>query len=620
MSSDDTGTDGDADSDSSAESDSAIGVDITKIGGGLEKADDTTQLNERRIATNIGRGIQPPYNPDRLAAFMELNETHSAAVRKKARYEVGHGLDIAPHRSVDAEDASDEQFETVRDFWHGTDSKWMVGPNGTAATTPEEVLEQARIDYHAIGYCGIEILTRADGTPTGLAHVPARTLRVRKAETDDGEVIKGHGYVQVRNGRTRFFGEAGDRYGDDPTFVDRETGDVADDARNLRNDPANELIWIQNPTPLALYYGVPDWVAATRTIAADEAAKDYNHQFFENDTIPRYAIKVVGGELKSESKQELREMFNNLQGSPHRTVILEVEKFVDRVDEDVDIELVPLSASRSQDMDFESFRKRNEHEIAKVHEVPPVLLNRTETSNRSNSKEQVQEFALSVVAPEQAKFAARLYQVLHQAAFDAPDWTIDFELRGANQPEETAKLAEQRVRAMRLAGVGTVNEARDELGLDALPGPLGEMTLAEFEAQFTGGTDETEAAAEGDRPEYLPPPENNAGVRETVPLALATKEGIETMEFDSSNLDQGLYDPDEQELYIRFERDEGPDSLYVYLDVPPDEWEGLTNAGSHGSYHYDEIRLDYAYEEITDNHSRLPDGPAPDADEVPAGI
>jgi len=48
---------------------------FTKIGNCLEKAGDTTQLNERPIATDIRRGIQPPYNADRLAVFVELNET-----------------------------------------------------------------------------------------------------------------------------------------------------------------------------------------------------------------------------------------------------------------------------------------------------------------------------------------------------------------------------------------------------------------------------------------------------------------------------------------------------------------------------------------------------------------
>jgi len=589
---------------------------ITKLGG-LEKAADTTQLNERRIATDIGRGIQPPYNADLLAAYFELNETHAAAIRKKARYEVGHGFDIVPQGETEREEASDDQFDAVDEFWNGANSTWQVGPNGTAATTPEEVLEQARLDYHAVGWCALEILTDNEGQPTGLAHIPARTVRVRKQETDNGEVVAGHGYVQVRQGRTRFFGEAGDRYGEDKTFVDVEDGDTADAASELPNGPANELIWVMNPSPLALYYGVPDWVAATRTIAADEAAKDYNHSFFDNDAIPRYAVKVTGGELKEEAKSDLRKMFQDLSGSPHRTVVLEVEKFTDNLNDDVGIELVPLSASRTEDMDFEGFRDRNEHEIAKVHEVPPVLLNRTETSNRSNSDAQREEFATDVIAPEQRKFAARLYQVLHQQALEAPDWTLDFHLRGANQPRKEAETARTRIVASR--GAMTVNEVRDELGMGPLtddegnPRPEGEQLVADL------GSDPIEQAAEADeRPDYLPPEDNRVGERESVDLS--SKAPIDTAQFDSSNLDQGVYDAGQNELYIRFKRAEGVDSLYVYLDVPQEEWEGLLNAGSHGSYHHENIRTAYPYEEVTDVHSRLPEGEQPDRDELPEGI
>lgn len=603
-------------SDDSAEADAArlekAGSGVEALGG-LEKADTTTQLDERRIATDIGRGIQPPYNADTLAAYYELNETHSAAIRKKARYEVGHGFDIVPHREVDREDASEEQFETVDGFWHGEDSRWQVGPNGTAAATPEEVLEQARIDYHAVGWCALEILTNNMGEPVGLAHVPARTVRVRKKETEGDTVVKGHGYVQLRQGRTRYFGEAGDRYGDEPTFVGRESGDVVHgSAENLDGEqPANELIWVMNPSPLALYYGVPDWVAATRTITADEAAKDYNHGFFDNDAIPRYAVKVTGGELTEESKQDLREMLTNLQGSPHRTVVLEVEKFFNSVESEADMELIPLSASRTEDMDFEGFRDRNEHEIAKVHEVPPVLLNRTETANRSNSDAQREEFATDVIAPEQRKFASRLYQVLHQTALEAPDWSLEFHLRGANRPKQEAETARTRIVASR--GAMTVNEARDELGLGPLTDDDGERRAEGSQLLANLGGDPVQQA-DGGRPDHLPPAENKVGEREGVEF----KAPIDTATFDSSNLEEAIYDAGANELYVRFTREGGPDSLYVYLNVPNQEWEGLRDAASHGSYHHEHIRLDYPYEEITGNHERLPGTSQPA--ETPAGL
>jgi HK97 family phage portal protein len=639
--------------------DTAAKIRVSNLGGpSRSKAQTSTQLAERRVR-ELGYGVEPPYNPDRLAGFIELNETHSTAIRKKSRYEVGFGFEVAPHRDVDPEEADDVGKRVVQNFWRGRDSRWLTGPSNREPTTPVEVLELGRQDYHGIGWKCYEILTNAKGVPTGLAYVPANTIRIRKPQSrfdqprhpEDGRFVDSdradvasRGYVQIRNGRRRYFGEAGDRYrglepnvgvtGDDvtvtytddgtdeePVFVDRETGDVVTgSAEGLDNSPANELIFIRNPSPLEQDYGVPDWVAAIRTISSDEAAKDYNRDFFRNDTIPRMVIKVTGGELTEESRNDLEQMLHGLRDEDHRTAVLEVEKFESQLDEDVQIELVPVGQGISEEMDFREYRAKNEHEIAKVHEVPPVLIGVTETSNRSNSKAQVREFAKEVVEPEQHKLAARLYQIIHQQAFGVTDWTIEFKLRGADQPAEEAKLSEQRVRAMRLAGVGTVDEARQELGLDPLGPPLGEMTLAEFESEMQAGGNDTDAQ----RSAAEPPPENKVGERDwaAVRPELDSKQLIETMQFSSSNLDEGLYDYEESELYLSFLRADGQSSLYAYTDLPEDEWNALTDAGSHGSYHYDNIRLEYPYIEITNFHDRLPEGPVPEdpPDDIPSQV
>lgn len=594
-----------------------VSLSISTLGSknAMEKAEETTQLDDRRIATDIGRGITPPYSPTTLASFSELNETHAACIRKKARYEVGYGFEIVPHPSADDPDPDGDQHDDVADFWHGTDSRWQISPEGMAAATPTEVLELARQDYHQIGWAALEILVEGDGTPMGLAHVPARTVRVRKKETENDALVRGHGYVQVRGGRTRYFGEAGDRYADDPTFVDKESGDVADDAATLENDPANELIFIPNPSALADYYGIPDWVSAMQTMAADQAAKEFNHDVFENLGVPHYAVKVTGGTLTEESKDELRELVNNLKGSNYRTAVLEVDEFeqeqastLETEDgNDVDIEFIPIGANEDRDMEFESFRARNEHEVAKVHEVPPILIGVTESSNRANSREQVREFAEDIIAPEQAKFESRLYHILHRTALEAPDWTLDFELRGADRPERDARVAGRRVDAAGRAV--TIDEARDEAGWGPLPDehPVDGNTLL---ADVGGDPGDQEPTVE----EQLPPEENKIGEREwtDVEADLIGKDAIEQTQFNSSNLDEGLYDFEENELYLSFLRDGGQSSLYAYVDVGPTTWSALVNAGSHGSYHYDNIRLEFPYIEITNFHDRLPEGPSPD--------
>jgi capsid portal protein len=616
-------------------------------------------------------GKKPPYDPDLLSQFVEKNETHSVAIRKKARYEVGYGFDLAPVGVDDPDEANATQRAVARDFWFSRDSRWQTGPRQRAEpTVPEEVLELARQDFHAVGWCALEILTDNMGRPVGLAHVPANTIRVRTPQSEydrtrhpetgsfaDGDLgdYASRGYVQVRHGKRRYYGEAGDRYrgqevsilgdadgdgdpevrylddaGDDrePIFVDKETGDVAvGGAGALDNEPANELIFMRNPSvlPEADAYGVPDWVSAIRTMVGDEAAKDYNRTFFENDTIPRFVIKVTGGTLSEESKKDLKKMLRNLRAEDHRALILEVDKFADGLQEDVEIELEPLGQGVTEEMSFSQYRERNEHLVSQVHEVPPVVLGITETSNRSNSDAQLHSFATEVIQPEQHKFAERLYRLIHQTALGVTDWTVDFRLRGADQPREDARTAAEKIQAVN--GAIPVNRALQMIGEDPL-----DADSMDFDPNTTllanvgdvGATPGGDVEAADGRHAHAPPIGNKLGERDwqDVKAELETKDPLESANFDSSNLDQGIFDFGENELYISFLRDAGQSSLYVYTDVPTAEWSSLQSASSKGGYHYDSIRLEYPYWEITNFHSRLPEGEVPDElpENIPEGI
>ena len=144
------------------------------------------------------------------------------------------------------------------------------------------------------------------------------------------------------------------------------------------------------------------------------------------------------------------------------------------------------------------------------------------------------------------------------------------------------------------------------------------MMLAEFEAEI-GAMEEQEAEAALTRAAGAPPADQKIGERASIDIDV-DKDPIEQTTFNSSNLDEGLYDFGENELYLSFKRADGQNSLYVYVDVPVTVWNDLVNAPSAGSYHYANIRLEYGYLEITNNHERLPEGPTPDPGEVPDDV
>ena len=63
---------------------------------------------------------------------------------------------------------------------------------------------------------------------------------------------------------------------------------------------------------------------------------------------------------------------------------------------------------------------------------------------------------------------------------------------------------------------------------------------------------------------------------------------------ESSNLASVGYDASTRTLEIEF----NSGRVYQYFNVPPDEYQGLMNADSHGSYFYHNIRDVYRYRKI----------------------
>ena len=465
---------------------------------GMQKAAGSAssdQLDERSIGITVGQGIATPYPTHQLAGLQELNGTHAVCVEKKSKREVGYGFEIVPHENVDPEDASEDERDRAENFWRSRETLWKLGPKGTARGTPTEMHEKARQDYHGIGWAALEIIyAEFDDEPAGMSYLPAKTVRVKKQRDGDGfidEQIAGHGYVQKRNGQTRYFAEAGDRQNTDlndnpdPRYVDRETGEVYNDIETMRNEgakPANELLFIPNPHPNTLYYGLPTWISEIQTMVADQEARRFNRERLENDLVMDYLIIVEGGELSEESRKEVREHIEGLRdGDGPGALILEADDLVDKgigvEDQNVKIRVEPAAHYGDEDMSFANYRDRNEKDIAKVHSVPLQLLGNHDATN-ANSEEAIREFTEDEIKPEQERYAERIYRVIHQQILDVNDWTINFVTKGARNQLEEAEIAKKTVDSVGQAL--TVNQALDLFSLDARDDAIGEMLMSEI--------------------------------------------------------------------------------------------------------------------------------------------
>lgn len=461
--------------------DSEFGGDRTNTSTSAEKAEQSQQHDIDDPHGGDPDYYDPPYDPSNLALLQERSETHAACVSAKGQGVAGHGFEVVP--ATDAPSDEPPGRDTVRDFWFGADSTWQLGPDRLPAT-PAEVLENAWVDYEGIGWLAVELLVNdMTGEPTGLAHVPAHSIRKRKERA---------GYVQIDPDTDiieGYYGAAGDRYGDDQTFVDADDGTVASSMAGV-DTPANELLVIRNYSALAPHYGIPDIIPAMETLTGDVAARTYNRRFFENDAVPRFAVIVEGGELTDQAWTELEEKFAELKNNDeaHRGVILEAVSGIASSFEDahdVSLRIEPLTVGIEEDASFIEYRKENEHDILKAHSVPPVVANRTEKINRANADAQRRHFASETIKPKQEKLAARLRSLIHQTMLGVDDWTIEFTLRGAENEKRQAEITKLKIEGT--AGVPTVDEAREMAGLDPLGSPEGNMLVAELASTSGAG-------------------------------------------------------------------------------------------------------------------------------------
>ena len=481
---------------------------------GMQKAADsvasTDQLDKRSIGLTVGSGLQTPYPTEKLAALQELNGTHAVSIAKKSKREVGYGFEIVPHENVDIEDASEEERKRVEDFWHGRDTLWKLGPRGTAVGTPTEIHENSRQDYHGIGWQALEVIYAGyDDEPAGMAYLPAKTVRIKKARDGDefvDEQVAGHGFVQKRNGKTRFFAEAGDRQAtdidgnSDPTFVDKNTGDVYQSQEEMEaadGDPANELLFVPNLHPNTIYYGLPTWISEIQTMVADQEARRFNRERLSNDLILDYVVIVEGGTLTDESREEIRENIQGLRdGDKPGAMILEAEELADKgfdVDNNVKVRIEPAGHFGSEDMSFANYREMNEKDIAKVHHVPLQILGNHDATN-ANTEEAIREFTEETIAPEQERYAERLYRVIHQQILDVHDWTVDFVTKGARNERERAEIG--KMTADSVKEVLTVNQALELFGLEPRDDEIGERLVSEVSTQQTPGAALDEAVTQ----------------------------------------------------------------------------------------------------------------------------
>jgi capsid portal protein len=382
--------------------------------------------------------IEPPYDPQAMANFLEVDETHFRAVHAKVSDIVGKPYVIKSFLRIiedkkEAKKAGLERDEYILSKVYRKESKELE--NFIERANPNSgflgVLKCAAMDFEAVGWAAIEVIRSYDKRIHSIAHVPAARVRVLKGRKGFVEIVgsTNHEYRYYQNfgekvgsdrtsvitNETTFipFDPSEDSYLDDSlrwNLVDKSTGNPLGSSPSNLKDAANEILFIPKVHPNTVYYGYSDIVPALTALIVNCHIKEYVSQFFENNAIPRYMVILKGGKVDPEFHKVITEYFKNgIKGNAHQTAVLSLPGNATR---QVELELIPLSTEHKE-ADFLETERHNSKKIQVAHGTPPAILGVAEHSELGSGKglSQAELYKDRIVTPAQYFWQEKLYQL-----------------------------------------------------------------------------------------------------------------------------------------------------------------------------------------------------------------
>ena len=459
----------------SAVIDSASQRRMAKLKKGMTGSTQTDAIDETEEITESDH-VTPPYNPDVLSKFLDVDVVHFRCVSTKVTDSIGRKYAIVAREGVDEEskEFKDEQ-EEVLDF--------IQDSNNTDGFL--SAIEKADLDLESIGWGCLEVVRSMDKKIRHLYHVPAK--RVRALRGFRGFVESNYASYSndtdanpaaVNDAHTYYlpFGQkvlSPTRKKLDGTFESynpRKDGDISKGQWNLKskadltkNAPitksANELIFIKKNHPKSIYYGVPDFIPAIGAIRGNLDIRDFFFQYFQHNAVPQYAVIVKGAHLKDDVKEMIQEYFaTHVKGQAHSTLVIPIPASAGG---DVEVKFERLSAE-TKEGSFQETKKNNQKDIIVAHGMTPAIIGIVEGSSLGAGKGTAQNevYKNRVVVPRQEKWQ-KIITGIFQLGLGATKTTIEFDdLDIADKREQRENIV-----AYVQDGIMNRNEARKQAKL-----------------------------------------------------------------------------------------------------------------------------------------------------------
>ena len=294
-----------------------------------------------------------------------------------------------------------------------------------------------------------------------------------------------------------------------------------------------EMIWLRYPHPFDPLGCLAPWKAARHAVDMDAFAREWQRSSYANGGRPSNVV-YLGDMGEQEYTQTVAAWRASVQGPGNAGKSLFVRSQPGSggsggKGNGIAVERMTFTAA---EMEYLESRMANNEEVMLAFGVPrDYLLGGTTYENRTAAKATLWS---DTISPKLEMVSSEID--LRMLPSDAEEATFD--LSGVDALQDSQDSVANRARASMYADITTVDEARAVLGLDPLPGGIGQNTLTPYRAQFApvqgaAGTDEARSW-DADFSRLLPSsPDVEAVVGRAVEAALTRLLGGPTPQVDA---------------------------------------------------------------------------------------
>lgn len=359
--------------------------------------------------------LPTPYNVPQLFQLIEQSNMLRQCIDAYVTNTVMTGWEV--DSAVRGKDGRADEINELQSFIDHANSEESL------ATVMEKVIR----DRESVGFGFLEIIRDATANISLLRH--AKSLYTRlcvkhpalvpvtydiqrgKRTSSVTEYRTFRRYIQIVNGRQRWFKEFGD-----PRKLDFETGAFEGEEGYVPSRQATEIYHFKNPSNEA--YGVARWVNQIPSIIGSRESEEVNMRYFKDNTVPPMFLLVSGGRLTQNSYRELTRSLNeDSLGSDRQNKIMLLEAIgegdsMDGKQSTIDLKVEKLSDTRQSDGLFKDYDEANMAKVRSSFRLPPVVVGMSQDVNFATANTSVSVAESQVFAPARSQIDEVLNKII----------------------------------------------------------------------------------------------------------------------------------------------------------------------------------------------------------------